>query len=53
MELGEGHLAGTLKGIIGQRLLQSKDGEGRAVACEVMVTTGRIADFIMDPAQTG
>ena len=33
--------------------MQSKDGEGRAVACEVMVTTGRIADFIMDPAQTG
>jgi twitching motility protein PilT len=46
-------LAGTLKGIIGQRLLRTKDGEGRAATCEVLVTTGRIADFIMDPDQTG
>jgi twitching motility protein PilT len=44
-------LAGTLKGIIGQRLLRTKDG-GRVAACEVMVTTGRIQDFIMDPLQT-
>jgi twitching motility protein PilT len=45
-------LAGTLKGVIGQRLVRTRDG-GRAAACEVMVTTGRIQDFIMDPAQTG
>lgn len=45
-------LAGTLRGIIGQRLVRTRDG-GRAAACEVMVTTGRIKDFIMDPAQTG
>jgi twitching motility protein PilT len=45
-------LAGTLKGIIGQRLVRTRDG-GRAAACEVMVTTGRIQDFITDPAQTG
>jgi twitching motility protein PilT len=45
-------LAGTLKGIIGQRLIRTKDG-GRVPACEIMVTTGRIQDFIMDPAQTG
>jgi twitching motility protein PilT len=45
-------LAGTLKGIIGQRLVRTKD-EGRVAACEVMVTTGRIQDFIIDPAQTG
>lgn len=45
-------LAGTLRGIIGQRLIRTKDG-GRAAACEVMVTTGRIRDFIMDPDQTG
>ncbi len=45
-------LAGTLKGVVGQRLVRTKDG-GRAAACEVMVTTGRIQDFIMDPAQTG
>lgn len=46
-------LAGTLKGIIGQRLLRTKEGKGRVAACEVMVATGRIKDFIMDPDQTG
>jgi twitching motility protein PilT len=45
-------LAGTLRGIVGQRLVRTKDA-GRAAACEVMVTTGRIQDFILDPAQTG
>ena len=45
-------LAGTLKGIVGQRLIRTKDGE-RTPACEVMVITGRIQDFIMDPDQTG
>ena len=44
-------LAGTLKGIVGQRLIRTKDGR-RTPACEVMVTTGRIQDFIMDPMQT-
>jgi twitching motility protein PilT len=44
-------LAGTLKGIVGQRLIRTTDG-GRAAACEVMVATGRIQDFIMDPTQT-
>ncbi len=46
-------LAGTLKGIIRQRLIRTKDGKGRAAACEVMIATGRIRDFIMDPDQTG
>jgi twitching motility protein PilT len=45
-------IAGTLKGIVGQRLVRTKSGF-RAAVCEVMVTTGRIRDFIMDPAQTG
>jgi twitching motility protein PilT len=45
-------LAGTLRGIIGQRLIRTADGQGRAAVCEVMVTTGRIRDFIMDPEQT-
>ena len=44
-------LASTLKGIIGQRLIRTKDA-GRAAACEILVTTGRIQDFIMDPTQT-
>jgi len=46
-------LAGTLKGIVGQRLIRTKGGEGRVAACEIMVTTGRIKDFITDPDQTG
>jgi len=46
-------LAGTLRGIIGQRLIRTRGGKGRAAACEVMVTTGRIQDFILDPKQTG
>ncbi|MGI8860431.1 MAG: type IV pili twitching motility protein PilT, partial [Rubrobacteraceae bacterium] len=46
-------LASTLKGIIGQRLIRTQGGKGRVPACEVMVTTGRIQDFILDPAQTG
>ncbi len=46
-------LAGTLKGIVGQRLIRTKDRAGRAATCEVMVTTGRIKDFILDPEQTG
>ena len=45
-------LAGTLKGIIGQRLIRTTDA-GRAAVCEIMVATGRIQDFIVDPAQTG
>jgi twitching motility protein PilT len=46
-------LAGTLKGIVGQRLVRTKGGAGQTPACEIMVTTGRIQDFIMDPEQTG
>jgi len=46
-------LAGTLKGIVGQRLLRTADGAGRVAACEVMVATNRIRDFILDPEQTG
>ncbi|WP_047865281.1 type IV pilus twitching motility protein PilT [Rubrobacter aplysinae] len=46
-------LAGTLKGIVGQRLLRTADGAGRAAACEVLVATNRIRDFILDPEQTG
>jgi twitching motility protein PilT len=45
-------LAGTLKGIVGQRLIRTTDG-GRTPVCEILVATGRIQDFILDPAQTG
>jgi twitching motility protein PilT len=46
-------LAGTLKGIISQRLVPTKDGRGRVAACEVLRMTGRARDMIMDPEQTG
>ena len=45
-------LAGSLRGIISQRLLVRSDGLGRVPAVEVMVMTGRIRDLILDPAQT-
>ena len=45
-------LAGTLKGVVSQRLVPSIDG-GRVVACEILRTTGRVRDMIMDPAETG
>lgn len=45
-------LAGSLRGIISQRLLLRADGTGRAPAVELMVMTGRIRDFVLDPAQT-
>jgi twitching motility protein PilT len=45
-------LAGSLRGIVSQRLLVRSDGTGRVPAVEVMVMTGRIRDLILDPAQT-
>ena len=46
-------LAGTLQGIISQRLVRTKDGKGRVPIVEVMVATNRIKDMIVDPDQTG
>ncbi len=46
-------LAGTLKGIISQRLVPTVDGKGRVPIVEVMVATNRIKDMIVDPDQTG
>jgi twitching motility protein PilT len=45
-------LAGALRGIICQRLVPRADGEGRCVAMEICVNTGRIADAIVDPDKT-
>jgi twitching motility protein PilT len=45
-------MAGTLKGVISQRLVRSTDG-GRVATCEVLRMTGRVKDMIMDPEQTG
>jgi twitching motility protein PilT len=45
-------LAGALRGIISQRLLELSDGTGRVAAIEVLVATGRVFDKIMDPDET-
>ncbi|MGH2907317.1 MAG: type IV pilus twitching motility protein PilT, partial [Solirubrobacterales bacterium] len=45
-------LAGTLKGIISQRLVRTVDGKGRVPIVEVMIATNRIKDMIVDPDQT-
>jgi twitching motility protein PilT len=46
-------LAGTLKGVISQRLVRTAYGQGRVPACEVMITTGRARDMILNADDTG
>jgi twitching motility protein PilT len=46
-------LAGTLKGIISQRLVPRCDIPGRVAAAELLVVTNRAKDFIVDPEETG
>jgi twitching motility protein PilT len=46
-------LAGTLKGVISQRLVRTADGQARVATCEVLRMTGRVRDMIMNPAETG
>ena len=45
-------LAQSLKGIICQRLILRTGGEGRAVATEVLVNTGRVAESIVEPEKS-
>jgi twitching motility protein PilT len=45
-------LAGTLRGVISQRLVPAAEG-GRVAVCEVLRMTGRARDMILDPTQTG
>lgn len=45
-------IAGTLRGVVSQRLVRSTDG-GRIATCETLRMTGRVRDMIMDPEQTG
>jgi twitching motility protein PilT len=45
-------LAGSLKGIVSQRLLPRMDGKGRIPAVEVLVMNGRIRDLILNEEQT-
>jgi twitching motility protein PilT len=44
--------AGSLRGIVSQRLVARADGKGRVPAVEVLVNTGRVFERIVDPNQT-
>jgi twitching motility protein PilT len=44
-------IAGTVKGVISQRLVPAADG-GRVAVCEILRMTGRARDMINDPDQT-
>jgi twitching motility protein PilT len=46
-------LAGTLKGVISQRLVRTPDGRSRVATCEILRMTGRVRDMIMNPQETG
>jgi twitching motility protein PilT len=45
-------LAGSLRGIICQRLVPRADGQGRCLTMEVCVSTGRVAEAITDADKT-
>jgi twitching motility protein PilT len=45
-------LAGILKGVVSQRLLPKADGMGRVPAVEIMISTARIRDCIVDKDKT-
>ncbi len=45
-------LSGALRGILCQRLVPRATGKGRAVAMEIAINTGRIADAIVDAQKT-
>jgi len=45
-------IAGTIKGVISQRLVPGAQG-GRVAACEILRMTGRVRDMIVDSSQTG
>jgi twitching motility protein PilT len=45
-------IAGTIKGVISQRLVPGAEG-GRVAVCEILRMTGRVRDMILDPTQTG
>jgi twitching motility protein PilT len=45
-------IAGTIRGVISQRLVPGANG-GRVAVCEILRMTGRVRDMITDPDQTG
>jgi twitching motility protein PilT len=44
-------LAGTLRGVVAQRLVPSVDGSSRIPVVEALVTTGRVRDLILEPSR--
>jgi twitching motility protein PilT len=46
-------LAGTLKAVVSQRLVQTPDRQGRVATCEILRMTGRVRDMILNPEETG
>ncbi len=46
-------LAGTVKAVISQRLVRTADGTGRVACCEILRSTSRVKDMIMNPEETG
>jgi twitching motility protein PilT len=45
-------LAGTLRGVIAQRLVPSIDGTSRVPVVEALVSTGRVRDLILEPSRS-
>jgi twitching motility protein PilT len=45
-------LAGILRAVVSMRLIRSAEGAGRVPACEVMVSTGLIRDYIINEEKT-
>jgi twitching motility protein PilT len=46
-------LASTLRAAISQRLVPRFDIPGRVAVAEIMITTGRVQDLILNPQETG
>jgi len=44
--------AAALRGIVSQRLVSRSDGKGRVPAIEVLVSTGRVFERVLDPDET-
>jgi twitching motility protein PilT len=45
-------LAGSLRGIVSQRLVERRDTKGRVPAIEILVSNGRVFDKIANPEET-
>ena len=46
-------LAGSLRGVISQRLVPTSTARAASPCCEVLTMTGRVRDMIVDPNETG